>query len=118
MVDSVIKDGLWDVYNNFHMGNAGELCAAKYRLTRKELDDYALKATGARNTRWTPVLSAWRSRRSTPQRKGALFLTITDDEEPKRIDLKKLREFAGVSGKRPCSPWATPLPVMMGQQRW
>ena len=56
MVDSVIKDGLWDVYNNFHMGNAGELCAAKYRLTRKELDDYAL-TTGARNTRWTPVLS-------------------------------------------------------------
>jgi len=44
LVDSLVKDGLWDVYNNFHMGNAGELCAAKYRLTRSELDDFALES--------------------------------------------------------------------------
>jgi acetyl-CoA C-acetyltransferase len=96
MVDSVIKDGLWDVYNNFHMGNAGELCAAKYRLTRKELDDYALESyqraqyaidAGAFKPEIAPV--------DVPQRKGA-SLTITDDEEPKRIDLKKLREFKPV----------------------
>ena len=35
LVDSLVKDGLWDVYNNFHMGHGGELCAAKYQLTRK-----------------------------------------------------------------------------------
>ena len=96
MVDSVIKDGLWDVYNNFHMGNAGELCVAKYRLTRKELDDYALESyqraqyaidAGAFKPEIAPV--------DVPQRKGA-SLTITDDEEPKRIDLKKLREFKPV----------------------
>ena len=96
MVDSVIKDGLWDVYNNFHMGNAGELCATKYRLTRKELDDYALESyrraqhaidAGAFKPEIVPV--------DVPQRKGA-SLTITDDEEPKRIDLKKLREFKPV----------------------
>jgi acetyl-CoA C-acetyltransferase len=96
MVDSVIKDGLWDVYNNFHMGNAGELCAAKYRLTRKELDDYALESyqraqyaidAGTFKPEIAPV--------DVPQRKGA-SLTITDDEEPKRIDLKKLREFKPV----------------------
>ena len=96
MVDSVIKDGLWDVYNNFHMGNAGELCAAKYRLTRKELDDYALESyrraqhasdAGAFKPEIAPV--------DVPQRKGAP-LTITDDEEPKRIDLRKLREFKPV----------------------
>src|SRR2546426_9517582 len=44
LTDSLVKDGLWDVYNNFHMGNAGELCAAKYKLTRQELDDFALES--------------------------------------------------------------------------
>src|SRR5262249_8159957 len=44
LVDSVIKDGLWDVYNNFHMGDGGELCAAKYQLSRQEVDDFALES--------------------------------------------------------------------------
>jgi acetyl-CoA C-acetyltransferase len=44
LVDSLIKDGLWDVYNDFHMGDGGELCAAKYRLTRREADDFALES--------------------------------------------------------------------------
>src|SRR5437899_11166737 len=44
LTDSLVKEGLWDVYNNFHMGNAGELCAAKYKLTRQELDDFALES--------------------------------------------------------------------------
>jgi acetyl-CoA C-acetyltransferase len=41
IVDSMIKDGLWDVYNNFHMGNATELCVREYKLTREEQDSYA-----------------------------------------------------------------------------
>ncbi|SDI36622.1 acetyl-CoA C-acyltransferase [Chryseobacterium jejuense] len=40
--DGLIKDGLWDVYHNFHMGSAAELGVKKYGLTRQELDDYAL----------------------------------------------------------------------------
>ena len=44
LTDSLIKDGLWDVYNQFHMGNAGELCAAKYRLSRQDVDDFALES--------------------------------------------------------------------------
>src|SRR5437868_8504122 len=45
LTDSLVKDGLWDVYNNFHMGNAGELCAKKYKFTRQELDDLDRKST-------------------------------------------------------------------------
>jgi acetyl-CoA C-acetyltransferase len=41
LVDSMIKDGLWDVYNNFHMGNAAEICVREYKLTREEQDAYA-----------------------------------------------------------------------------
>ncbi|WET49914.1 acetyl-CoA C-acyltransferase [Chryseobacterium indologenes] len=42
LTDGLIKDGLWDVYHNFHMGSAAELGVKKYGLTRQQLDDYAL----------------------------------------------------------------------------
>jgi acetyl-CoA C-acetyltransferase len=42
LVDSVIRDGLWDVYNNLHMGTCGDQCAAKYALTRADQDEYAV----------------------------------------------------------------------------
>ena len=96
LTDSVIKDGLWDVYNQFHMGNAGELCAAKYRLSRQEVDDFALEsysrardaiARGAFKKEIVPV--------EVPQKKGAPAL-ISDDEEPNRVDLSKLRQLKPV----------------------
>jgi acetyl-CoA C-acetyltransferase len=96
LVDSLIKDGLWDVYNNFHMGHGGELCAAKYRLTRREVDDFALEsyrraqdaiATGKFRKEIVPI--------EVPQRKGHP-VTVTDDEEPNRVTLDKLRELKPV----------------------
>lgn len=42
LVDSLIHDGLWDPYNNFHMGNCAEKCAAHYGFTRAEQDAYAI----------------------------------------------------------------------------
>jgi acetyl-CoA C-acetyltransferase len=44
IVDSMVNDGLWDVYNNFHMGNATELCAKKYEISREEQDRYAAQS--------------------------------------------------------------------------
>lgn len=44
LTDGLIKDGLWDVYHNFHMGSAAELGVKKYGLTRQQLDDYALSS--------------------------------------------------------------------------
>jgi acetyl-CoA C-acetyltransferase len=96
LTDSLVKDGLWDVYNNFHMGNAGELCAAKYKLTRQELDDFSLEsyrrareaiATGAFKREIVAV--------EVPQKKGSP-LVVTDDEEPNRVDLGKLRSLKPV----------------------
>jgi acetyl-CoA C-acetyltransferase len=43
-VDSMIQDGLWDVYNNYHMGLTGENVAEKYAITREEQDEYALSS--------------------------------------------------------------------------
>ncbi|MDP2387305.1 MAG: acetyl-CoA C-acyltransferase [Bacteroidota bacterium] len=42
--DGLIKDGLTDVYNNFHMGKAAELCVTKYGLSREQQDEYAMRS--------------------------------------------------------------------------
>src|SRR6267154_4122048 len=42
VVDSLITDGLWDPYNNIHMGNCAEQCATKYKFTREQQDAYAI----------------------------------------------------------------------------
>ena len=43
-IDSMVHDGLWDPYNNQHMGNCAELCAREKTFTRKEQDDYAIES--------------------------------------------------------------------------
>lgn len=96
LVDSLVKDGLWDVYNDFHMGTAGELCASKYHLTRQELDDFAMEsyrrarmaiASGAFKHEIVPV--------EVPQKKDATMV-VTDDEEPNRVDLENLTSLKPV----------------------
>ena len=42
VIDAMVHDGLWDVYNNFHMGMTGEIVAEKYHITRKDCDEVAL----------------------------------------------------------------------------
>ncbi len=42
MVDTMIKDGLWDAFNGYHMGNTAENVAAKWQITRDEQDQFAL----------------------------------------------------------------------------
>ena len=44
LVDGMVKDGLWDVYNNYHMGNAAELCATELKFSREEQDRYAIQS--------------------------------------------------------------------------
>jgi len=44
MEDGLIKDGLWDVYNKFHMGVCAETTAKKYKVTREQQDEYAIQS--------------------------------------------------------------------------
>ncbi len=80
LVDCMIYDGIWDVYNDFHMGNTGELVAEKYEITREMQDAYALnsqlkaaKAIKEGKFKWeiVPV--------SVPQRKKDPILFDTDE---------------------------------------
>ena len=52
LIDSMIHDGLWDVYTNQHMGTCGDLCARKYNISREDQDDYAIES-------YTRALRAW-----------------------------------------------------------
>lgn len=44
IIDGLVKDGLWDVYNNYHMGSAAELCATECNISREEQDAYAIES--------------------------------------------------------------------------
>ena len=42
LVDAMVRDGLWDVFNNFHMGNTGEIVAQRNNITREDADKFSL----------------------------------------------------------------------------
>src|SRR2546428_4031802 len=44
LVDAMIQDGLWDVYNDYHMGCTGEVVSEKFAVTREQQDEYALNS--------------------------------------------------------------------------
>jgi acetyl-CoA C-acetyltransferase len=44
LIDSMVHDGLWDVYNDYHMGNTGENVSEKYGITRDQQDEYAVNS--------------------------------------------------------------------------
>jgi len=52
LVDSMIHDGIWDVYNDKHMGTCGDLCADKYKVSREQQDAYAI-------TSYKRAIQAW-----------------------------------------------------------
>lgn len=44
LIDAMVFDGLWDIYNDFHMGNTAELAAEKYQVTRQMQDEFAFRS--------------------------------------------------------------------------
>ena len=90
LVDSMIKDGLWDPYNDKHMGGCAEMCVSKYSFTREEQDDYSLESyRRAREASETKLSAAEVVPVSVPSKKGAQV--VDTDEEPFAAPLEKLR---------------------------
>lgn len=90
VVDMMIHDGLWDPYNNVHMGNCGDLCARELNYSRESIDAFsaesyrrslAAQENGALAEEIVPV--------EVPQRKGDPVV-VSEDEEPKRGNVAKL----------------------------
>jgi len=92
LVDSMIKDGLWDVYNDFHMGAAAELCAKKFAISRLEQDEFAARSyqraqaaqhNGDFAKEIVPVVANIRGHQEH----------VAEDEEVKKFDLKKMKSL-------------------------
>jgi acetyl-CoA C-acetyltransferase len=90
VVDSMIHDGLWDPYDDLHMGVCGDAVASKYGFTREDQDAFAAQS-------YTRALAAQKEGRfkeeivpvSVPQRRGEPLL-VDEDEEPGRGNIEKM----------------------------
>lgn len=85
LVDSVIQDGLWCAFENYHMGNTGEVVAERYHVTRAEQDEYAYNS----HRKAVAAIKAGKFKDEIlpveiPQKKGASVIFETD--EPVRED--------------------------------
>ncbi|KAG8218729.1 thiolase [Butyriboletus roseoflavus] len=87
--DSLESDGLWDVYNNFAMGNCGEIAAEKYGITRESMDAHAIKSYKRADSAWKEGL--FNNEIAPVTIKGKKGDTIVaEDEEYKRVIFDKI----------------------------
>ena len=71
LVDSMIHDGLWDVYNDIHMGNTGETIAEESAISRADSDEFAVRSHQRAAEAWNQGWFDWETFSvSVPQRKG------------------------------------------------
>jgi acetyl-CoA C-acetyltransferase len=89
LVDGMIFDGLWDPYKDYHMGQAGELCAREYGLSREAQDAFARESyTRALAAGKDGLFDAEIAAVEVPQKKGDKLI-VKADEEPSRGDIEK-----------------------------
>jgi acetyl-CoA C-acetyltransferase len=92
LIDSMIRDGLWDVYNNKHMGMCGDACAAKEQFTRQQQDDFAVTsykraiAAQAEGAFADEIVAV-----NAPQ--GKATVAVAEDENLKKFNEEKLRQL-------------------------
>ena len=80
LVDGMIHDGLWDPYNNVHMGSCGDACAKEYSFSREAQDDYAKESfRRALAAQKEGLFDAEIEPVSVPQRKGDALLVKVDE---------------------------------------
>ena len=97
--DGIIKDGLWDVYNDFHMGNAAEICADECNISREEQDEFAI-------TSYKRAIKAHEEdafddeiiEMKVTDRKGNVS-KVTMDEELDRVNFEKVPNLRPVFDK-------------------
>lgn len=98
LIDSVIKDGLWDVYNNLHMGVCGDRCAQKYVFTRQQQDDYAVESFKRALAATSQCVF---SKEIVPVEVpgGKEPVVVKEDETLKKFNEEKLRKLRPAFGK-------------------
>jgi acetyl-CoA C-acetyltransferase len=99
VVDGIIKDGLWDVYNDYHMGNAAENTAREMKITREMQDAFAIES-------YTRSASAWEQNYFSDEivpveipQKGKESIFVTKDEEYTKVNFEKIPTLKAVFEK-------------------
>jgi len=100
LVDAMVKDGLWEAYSDYHMGNTAELVSEKYKATRSDQDAFALEST----ERTLAAIDAGRFKSeiipvSVPQRKGDPIVVDVDDIPRRGSSIEKLGKLKPVFKK-------------------
>ncbi len=93
LVDGMIRDGLWDVYGQVHMGVCAEKCATTMKISRGAQDEYARMSTErAQKAQKEGLFAAEITPVEVPQKKGDP-LKVTEDEGPKNAKLDKIPQL-------------------------
>lgn len=99
LIDTMIRDGLWDIYNNVHMGTCGDRCAEKYGFTREEQDNFAV-ASFTRALEATKKGAFTQQIQSIPVKVGKETVQVDEDENPKKFNEDKLRKLRPAFGEK------------------
>lgn len=90
VTDGILKDGLTDVYNNYHMGNAAELCATEYNISREAQDAYAISS-------YQRAKAAWEAGKFDKEIapveipvKGKEPVVVREDEDFRKVSFEKI----------------------------
>ena len=89
LIDSMVHDGLWDVYNNIHMGNCAEACAKEMNFTREEVDAFAVES-------YNRALQAQKEGKfddeivKVPVKLRKEEILVDKDEEPENVKFEKI----------------------------
>ncbi len=94
LVDAMINDGLWCAFENYHMGNTGEVVATRYHVTREEQDEYALNS----HRKAAAAIQAGKFKDEIlpieiPQKKGAPLVLDTDESVREDTSLDALAKL-------------------------
>ena len=98
VIDGMINDGLWDVYNNYHMGSAAEMCSREMDISREDQDAFAEES-------YNRALNAAKEGKFKDEivpveiksKKGSV--TVTEDEDPTKVNFEKGRTLKGAFEK-------------------
>ncbi|MBK7160456.1 MAG: acetyl-CoA C-acetyltransferase [Ignavibacteria bacterium] len=98
LIDGMVHDGLWDVYNNFHMGSAAEMCSKEMNITKEEQDSFAEESykralqaieNGYFKDEIIPV--------EIKDKKGSVI--VSEDEDVKKVNFEKGKTLKGAFQK-------------------
>lgn len=99
LIDGIVFDGLWDVYNKFHMGNCAENTAKNMGITRQEQDDFAVGSYKRSAKAWQDKVFDPEIAPVTIQQKRKADVVVSEDEEYKRVNFDKFGKLSTVFQK-------------------